>query len=78
MLDIFGRPIRVGDVLVSPARKGARQWLRCLRVTSVDAEHSRITGYLPHGRHATIWGESTRQLAIIKGAQRRELTAATN
>lgn len=75
MLDIFGRPIRVGDVLVSPARKGSRQWLRTLRVTSVDPEHSRITGYLPHGRHCALWGETVGQVAIIKGAQQRELAA---
>lgn len=52
MRDMLNVPIEPGVTLAYPGRKGARQWLHCMRV--LDVRPGRVSGLLPTGRATTI------------------------
>lgn len=52
MRDMLNVPIEPGVTLVTPQRKGAKQWMSIMRVLHVAP--GRVSGLLPSGRATTI------------------------
>jgi hypothetical protein len=69
-LDFIGRPIKAGDVVAYPVRRGADMWLRSLRVAHVDVIRSvppvfKIVGTNDKGR--TVKLEKPDRCVILPG-----------
>ena len=65
MIDQLGQPVAPGDTVCYPSRKGARMWLRTLKVLHIDGD--RISGLLPTGRSTTIRRQNGTDLVVAKG-----------
>lgn len=50
--DFLGRPIKAGDLLVYPVRRGSRMWLN--KITVTKAEEDEIIGNSPEGRQVRL------------------------
>jgi len=66
MKDMLGEAVQPGCTIAYCSRKGARMWLRTLRVLSVCG--NQISGLNRNGRNVSITRESGEDFIVAKGA----------